>query len=563
MPNWFRGLCLAVACAVNGVGWGQAPPPGTYTFISGAGVGTAPFTVSGFSTSLGGSIGAIHIPNCSGLHVHGTFNGFADPNSGGCGHGIIALFVPPPTVSGGSLPGGSVSNAAGAMPTTAGGQLALTRPAGFEANAGELFLVAFAGLGPKEVYGNEAANLANVANLFNALNVLEPTIVAPWDRTSAPTPAFGANTLQTTLADPAQRVLTSPAATSWLEEFAAFDDRAADGYRRDADKTAEQADEWRKLADDARRDAERNRQRADDARKDGRDADARNWDDEAERDDARGEERDQEARRLDGWSDEARQREAAARDQAQERRDAAERAREAVRQAARDRAQAARLQAEEKARLAQEARNARLLREQNERDARQRALEERVRRAAAQEAEKLRQRQQAERDYRSWLDAQNRERDLRARGGSTDADAFAVRKKKEEEETTWADYVVGFFDSGEGEMAKDKIKDTLQDKAKDKALDLTGIAGKIEDAGVGDALGKLGEGIDQIKKIKALGDSMEAELQRQPGLRSRIENRIDTLSDPKSRAPRAPLTSGSLYGSEMFGTVARMVDANK
>src|SRR6185436_5920420 len=84
-------LAAAVGLAYASAAWGQAPPSGTYQFVSGPGAGTPPFTVTGFSTSLGGSIGLTHLPNCGGLHVHGMFNGFADPNSGGCGHGIISL----------------------------------------------------------------------------------------------------------------------------------------------------------------------------------------------------------------------------------------------------------------------------------------------------------------------------------------------------------------------------------------------------------------------------------------------------------------------------------------
>ena len=62
--------------------WGQAPTPGTYQFTSGPGVGTPPFTVSGFTTSLGGSVAGPE-GGCAGTHVHGVFNGFADTNPAG------------------------------------------------------------------------------------------------------------------------------------------------------------------------------------------------------------------------------------------------------------------------------------------------------------------------------------------------------------------------------------------------------------------------------------------------------------------------------------------------
>lgn len=111
-------LAAAIGLAFASAAWGQAPPPGTYTFVSGPGVGTPPFTVTGFSTSLGGSIGNAHLPNCGGLHVHGTFNGIPDPNSGGCGHGIISLVQ--------SVIPGSSSLLPGSMPSSAAGMLALT-----------------------------------------------------------------------------------------------------------------------------------------------------------------------------------------------------------------------------------------------------------------------------------------------------------------------------------------------------------------------------------------------------------------------------------------------------
>ena len=115
-------LALSLAFAANA--WSQSPPNGTYQFISGAGTGygTPPFTVTGGSLiggGLGGFAGGIHIPNCSGFHVHGVFSGHADPNSGGCGHGIIALF------GGAASVPGALSNL---LASSAANQLALTRP---------------------------------------------------------------------------------------------------------------------------------------------------------------------------------------------------------------------------------------------------------------------------------------------------------------------------------------------------------------------------------------------------------------------------------------------------
>lgn len=541
--------------------WSQPVPPGTYVFVSGPGVGTPPFAVSSATTSLGGLIIGPHLPFCSGNHVHGTFNGFADPAASGCGHGIIALFVPPPPVSGGGgLPGG--------LPTNVAGQLALT--ATFPALTGRL-------------YGDPTAALAFAPGLADSIGASQMVLVSSLDGgvglpRQAPAgasggdipaagagPVLGANVLQETLRDPSQRVLSAPAAMSWLEEFAAYDDRAAEGYRRDAEKTGQQADAWRELADDARRDAERNRQRATDARRDGRERDASDWEKEAERDEEHARDRDREAQRLDGWSEEASRREQAARDQARERREAAERERERARQAERDRAERVRQEAEERARQKQAEREERMRQERAEREKRIQELEDRVR---AREAEAARERAARERAHREWLAEQERLRNARARGSSSDADlaAAAARKKKkeEEEEKTWADYVVEFFDSSEGELVTDKAKDALKDKVKEKVLERAGITDFLDDAGLDKAAGKLGDGIDQLKAIKKLGDSMEAELQRQPQLRSNIQDRIDVLSDPKSPTTRSStLSSGSLYGKEMFGTAARMVKANQ
>lgn len=597
MPMNARVLALAVSAAFSGGALCQAPPAGTYNFTSGPGVGTANFTVSGFSTSLGGSIGNIHVPNCSGLHVHGVFNGFADPNPGGCGHGIISLVVNSPSVSGGSLPGGA--------PTNVAGQLALFmgQSVGPVVRVDQdLFLAASrSGFSSGELISR--VRMLDDGRLV-ALQRFEMDAKPP-AATGTPggaPPPTGGTMLRTALADPAQRILSSPSAVFFLEDFAAYDDRAAAGYRRDADKTREQANAWRELAEAARRDAERNRQRAEDARKDGRDADAKNWDEEAKRDEDRAGERDAEGRRLDGWSEEAERREAAARDQAQERRDAAERAREAVRQAERDRVERIRAAAEEKARIAQEARNARLQREQIERDARAQAAEDRVRARAAADAARAQQRAQAERDYRRQLDAEARARDARARGGSTLDDAMASaartaaeRKKKEEEEKTWADYVIGAFNGDENtrterllKIVADKAREKVQEKldiegrAKDYVLEKTGInklkeqltaelTEKIGDLGLDRAAGKLGSGWDDLQKVKKLGEWMESELQKQPAARRQIENRMDVLlsARPQVEFSRRTVAEanrgrvGDLYGKEMFGVVARGVEANR
>lgn len=600
-------LAAVLAASAGGV-LAQAVPDGTYQFISGPGLGNPPFTVTGGIPAPGGSVVGAHLPFCSGLHVHGVFNGFADPAGGGCGHGIISLIVAPPSVSGGGLPGGAPNNVAG--------QLALTSPIRGLAvdRAGDAFVNAVIGFAQttdalldvalndeSKVWDKDAFNISWNSDDSEVTFTFREERSLPTDRDSERTPDYlvqlnpsgtdrtrdqagtggtgyfkladGAfdTPLRTTIVQPAAQVLTSPSTLSWLEEFAAYDDQSADGYRRDADKTRQQAEEWRKLADDARNQAERNRQRADDARRDGRENDARDWEKEAERDQARAGERDAEARRLDRWSDEARRREQAARDQAQERRDAAERAREQARQAERDRAERVRREAEEKARAAREAREARQAQERAEREARIRELEDRVR---AREAERARARAAAEREHRAWLDQQQRERDARARGGFTDADAnaAAARKKKKEEEEgrTWADFVVEYADSA-ANWVKDKLTGKVEDEIKDTLKERSGFNAAVDNLGLDKSLGAVSDGIDKIKAVKKLGDSMEAELRRQPGLRDRIENRMEQWSSArphmeysqKSNRDMQRGESGNLYGKEMFGTVSRMVEANR
>lgn len=606
-------LVAASGAALALPAWSQVAS-GTYQFTSGPGVGTPAFTVNGATTSLGGSVSGPEA-GCAGTHVHGTFNGFADTNPGGCGHGIIQLVTPSPAVSGGALPGGAATNAAGSAPTNLAGQLALISPAGSSLNPsaiGDAFLVGVVGfaasrdvllpkafttttgLAPlvlmdfvagekpdlataieragRAINAGAAEDVAGTRDLFRALEKAAGRTTAHATEAAPPAvPDSGptASLLRTTLAEPVQRAMSSPVAMSWLEDFAAYDDRAADGYRRDADKTRQQAGEWRKLADDARRDAERNRERAADARRAGREGEARDWEQEAGRDEARAGERDENANRLDGWSDEARRREQAARDQARDRREAAERAREQVRQAERDRAERQRRDAEEKARVAREEREARQAKERAEREARIRELEDRVR---AREQERARQRADAERAHRAWLAEEQARRDARARGSSSDADlAAAARKKKEEEEKTWADLLFDFFDSSEGELVADKAKDKVKDAVKDKVLEAAGITELLDDAGLDKAAGKLGDGIDQIRAVKKLGDSMEAELRRQPGLRSRIESRMEAWSSQRPHLEHSQLAnremaegrSGQLYGREMFGTAARMIKENQ
>lgn len=591
MPSVRRLLALAVAAALGTGAWGQAPSPGTYQFISGPGVGTPPFTVSGFSTSLGGSIGLTHTPNCSGLHVHGTFNGFTDPFSSTCGHGIISLVVAPPPVSGGSLPGGSLSNSPGqlgtanvnmlssGLPLTAAGHLALMYPSASPLNAPGLDNLSLA---PIALFGSSAPLRTE----------LRPDIASFGEFTAAPgTFAAGdifnlgvqgpvldpaGSSIQAALQQPAQRVLSAPAATSWLEDLAAFNDLSAEGHRRDADKTQQQSEEWRKLADDAREQAERNRQRADDARRDGREADATDWEKEAQRDEERANERDRDADRLRDWSDEQRRREAADREQARERREAAERAREQARQAERDRAERARQQAEEKARVAREEREARRAKEQAEREARRQAAEDRQR---AREREAARKRAAAEREHRRWLDEQQARRDARARGSSSDADlaAAAARKKKEEEEKTWADYVIGLFE-GRSETPEEKLlqelKEKFEERLKEEAMQRTGLdkvkeqlseqlAEKLDDLGLDKAAGKLGEGIDELKKIKEIGDWMNSEMDKMAGRQQRQMSKMDAILDPRNERVLRGAGSGTIAGRDVINVYKGAVEILK
>lgn len=573
-------LAAALAAAFSTGAWGQAPPSGTYQFISGPGVGTPPFTVTGFSTSLGGSVTGIHIPNCAGIHVHGVFNGFADPNSSGCGHGIIQLIVPPPAVSGG---GSSGSGLPGGAPNNVAGQLALTAA---QSN------------GPLSIVMNPLAVPEGAPGSYQFGTRIDRTLVALLDTTLAGSQSrsdLGTEPFQVSPANPAQSVLISPLATSWLEDFAAFRDRDADGHRREAERTREQADQWRELADDARSDAERNRQRAEDARRDGRENDARDWEKEAERDEQRAGERDAEANRLDQWSDEQRQREENARRDAQERRDAAEREREKARQAERDRAERVRREAEEKARIAREEREARRAKEAADREARRQAAEDRER---ARQREIARQREAREREHRAQLDAEQRARDQRARGSSSDADlakAAADRKKKKEEEEQaslldrFADLVISVLDGNSEtpeekllKAAKDKLQEKLEEKLKEEALKRTGLdkakekleevekqlkeqlAEKLDDLGLDAAAGKLGEGVETLKKIKEIGDWMNAELDKNAGRQRRQMSKVDMLSDPNSRVERLRgASSGTIAGRDVLDVYKGAVEILK
>lgn len=621
-------LAAALGAAFSTGAWGQAPPSGTYQFISGAGVGTPPFTVSGFSTSLGGSIGGIHIPNCAGIHVHGVFNSFADPNSGGCGHGIIQLIVPPPAVSGG---GGSGSGLPGGAPNNVAGQLALTSPIRGLAGdrAGDAFVNAVIGFAQTtdallDVARNDGLKLWD-KDAFNITWNSDDSEVSftfaeerflPADRDSARQPDYlvqfnpggddrapdwarkggAAGTLvRSTFAQPAAQVLSAPVTLSWLDDFAAFRDRDADGHRREAERTRGQADEWRELAGDARSDAERNRRRADDARRDGRENDARDWDKEAERDEQRAGERDAEANRLDKWSDEQRQREENARRDAQERRDAAEREREKARQAERDRAERVRREAEEKARVAREEREARRAKEAADREARRLAAEDKER---ARQREIARQREAREREHRARLDAEQRARDQRARGSSSDADlakAAADRKKKKEEEEQaslldrFADLVISVLDGNSEtpeekllQATKEKLQEKLEEKLKEEALKRTGLdkakekldevkeqlkeqlAEKLDDLGLDAAAGKLGEGVETLKKIKEIGDWMNAELDKNAGRQRRQVSKVDMLSDPNSRVERLRgAGSGTIAGRDVLDVYKGAVEILK
>lgn len=566
-------LATALGAAFSTGAWGQAPPPGTYQFISGPGVGTPPFTVSGFSTSLGGSIGGIHIPNCAGIHVHGTFNGFADPNSSGCGHGIIQLIVPPPSVSGGGLPGGAPNNVAG--------QLALF--AGSRGGFGLSPTTSSPGPLDDSLAGNTLPPPVTARSLVLP-HILEKSgsiVSDPLAFDSAIFRSYGL-ALPAALSEPAQQALAAPVTMSWLEELAAFNDQDAEGYRREAERTKAQADEWRKLADDARREAERNRRRAEDARRDGREKDAQDWEREAERDERSADERDENAKRLDGWSEEQARREQESRDLAEERREAAERAREQARQAERDRAERVRREAEEKARIAREEREARRAKEAADREARRQAAEDRER---ARQREITRQREARERAHREQLDADRRERDLRARGSSSDADlakAAADRKKKEEEETSlldrFADAVIGVLD-GKSETPEEKLlkaaKEKLEEKLKEEALKRTGLdkvkeqlqeelASKLDDLGLDAAAGKLGEGVETLKKIKEIGDWMNGELDKMAGRQRRQMSMVEMLSDPRSRPERLRgASSGTIAGRDVLDVYKGAVEILK
>ena len=380
---------------------------------------------------------------------------------------------------------------------------------------------------------------------------------------------------QREISQPVQRLLCSPQtmeildAPGWMRveadrhsTRAAWAGSDADGYRDFAEQIRRHADAWRELADAARRNAERNRQRARDARRDGREKDAQGWDEEAGRDDAEARARDEEAHRLDGQSNAEKQKEADAREQERQARADAERAREEARRIERERSERERQRAEDEAR-----------RQQAERDSR-RAEQERVReenRRAEQERRDA-QRRQAQRDYERQIEDQNRqaeERRARAQASGREAERTGGRggstqgrrppQPQEQEPTTWADYVIEY-----GGAAIDWVLGKAGDKVKEEGMDRTGITHRIEDAGLDGSVGALGDGIDQIRAVKNLGDSMEEELRRMPSARQRIEDRIDNLSDPRSNTNRRePLTSGSLYGGEVKATVARMVEANQ
>jgi len=564
-------LAAALGAAFSTGAWGQAPPPGTYQFISGPGVGTPAFTVSGFSTSLGGSVSGAHLPFCSGIHVHGLFNGFADPAGGGCGHGIISLIVAPPSVSGGGLPGGAPNNVAG--------QLALTAPrTQFDAHG----FPVVPGASPRrddrtffELIDAYAVGLWTVPR--DQRNLLDPVA----DAKAPPTVA-------STLSNPAQQAMSAPVTTSWLEDLAAFNVLDAEGYRREAERTRAQAEEYRKLAEDARRQAEENRRRAADARRDGREKEAQDWEKEAERDEQRAGERDAEGRRIDRWTEEQERREQESRELAQERRDAAERAREQARQAERDRAERVRREAEEKARVAREEREARRAKEAADREARRQAAEDRER---ARQRDIARQREAREREHRAQLDAEQRARDQRARGSSSDADlakAAADRKKKKEEEEEaglldrFADLVISVLDGNSGtpeekllQAAREKLAEKIEEKFKEEAMKRTGLdkvkeqleeqlASKLDDLGLDAAAGKLGEGVETLKKIKEIGDWMNAELDKNAGRQRRQMSKVDMLSDPNSRVERLRgASSGTIAGRDVLDVMKGGVEILK
>lgn len=565
-------LAAALAAAFAPAALAQVPD-GTYQFISGPGLGNPPFAVTGGIPAPGGSVVGAHLPFCGGIHVHGVFNGFADPAAGGCGHGIIQLVVPPPSVSGGGLPGGAPTNVAGQLALFAGsnGGFGLSPPT-FSLDRPD-----------RSSAGNTVDQPVSVAS-FVFPHLLEKSGSIRSDQFSFDTTVFQSLglALPAALSEPALQALSAPVTMSWLEELAAFNDQDAEGYRREAERTRAQADEWRKLADDARRDAERNRQRAEDARRDGREKDAQDWEKEAERDETRADERDEQAKRLYGWSEEQARREQESRDLAEERREAAERAREQARQAERDRAERVRREAEEKARIAREEREARRAKEAADREARRQAAEDRER---ARQREITRQREARERAHREQLDADRRERDLRARGSSSDADlakAAADRKKKEEEETSlldrFADAVIGVLD-GKSETPEEKLlkaaKEKLEEKLKEEALKRTGLdkvkeqlqeelASKLDDLGLDAAAGKLGEGVETLKKIKEIGDWMNGELDKMAGRQRRQMSMVEMLSDPKSRPERLRgASSGTIAGRDVLDVYKGAVEILK
>jgi hypothetical protein len=254
-----------------------------------------------------------------------------------------------------------------------------------------------------------------------------------------------------------------------------------------------------------------------------------------------------------------------------------------------------RREAEEKARVAREEREARRAKEQAEREARRQAAEERER---AREREIARQRAAREREHRAQLDAEQRARDQRARGSSSDADlakAAADRKKKKEEEEEaslldrFADLVVGALDGSpetpEEKLlaaAKEKLQEKLEEKLQEEALKRAGLdkakekldeikeqlkeelASKLDDLGLDAAAGKLGEGIDTIKKIKEIGDWMNAELDKNAGRQRRQMSKVDMLSDPKSRPERLRgASSGTIAGQDVLDVYKGAVEILK
>lgn len=152
-------LASALGAAFATGAWGAQPVPnGDYVFTSGAGTGygnppNQPFTVTGFTTNRGGSVTPADA--CSGVHMHGTFSGFANPAGVACGHGTIGAFL--------AIPGASGS-LNGMPPNSAAGQLALTRQ---NETAGELFLLAAAGFA-----GQPSLSRLDLASIPRALDVM-------------------------------------------------------------------------------------------------------------------------------------------------------------------------------------------------------------------------------------------------------------------------------------------------------------------------------------------------------------------------------------------------------